>query len=215
MREGRSPADGGATGRLLLSAGPLFGRGANAEERRRRSAGALLSGARPISPSGNTTKRSPATRRRPRPATTPTIARWARPKRNACPATPARPWPRSTRCPAPSSRRPNICIQRGATVSALGGNPQRSRGAVRAGRRGRSQSCRRPVRPGHGKRSPRQRRHGARSVRAVGGAVSDPRRLAVEPGRAVRRSPAVRPGSAVLPADPGRLSRITPGRGCS
>ncbi len=100
-----------------------------------------------------------------------------------------------------------------------GGGPgrqlQRSRGPVRAGRRGRSQPRRRPVRPGHGKRPPRQRRHGARSVRALGRPVPDPHRHAVEPGRAVRRPPAVRSGPAVLPAHSGAVSRTMPGPGCS
>ena len=56
--------------------------------------------------------------------------------------------------------------QRAATVSALGGNPQGSGGALRAGRRGRPQPSRRPVRPGPGERPLRQRRHGHGVVQA-------------------------------------------------
>ena len=88
-----------------------------------------------------------------------------------------------------------------------GRKPQRSRGAVRTGRRGRPQPSRRPVRTGPGKRPPRQRRHGDGAVQPRRQPLSRPRRLADEPRPALRRSRAVRPGRTVLPAGAGRLSR--------
>ena len=105
--------------------------------------------------------------------------------------------------------------QRAATVSALGGNPDEVVALLGAGRRRRRQPRRRAVRPGTGERSPRQRRLRPRLVRAGRHAVSDARRHAAQPGRAVRGHAAVREGPAVLPADSRRRSRITRGPGCS
>ncbi len=94
--------------------------------------------------------------------------------------------------------------QRAACVSLIGGNPQEVVALYeRAVESDRNHSGA-PVRPGPGKRPPRQRRVGPGTVRAGRPPVSHVHRSAVEPRRAVRRSPAVRSGPAVLSADSGR-----------
>ncbi len=77
-----------------------------------------------------------------------------------------------------------------------------SDGPLRAGRRGRPQPRRGPVRAGLGERSPRQRRHGLGPLQAVVRPLSAPPRLPAEPRPDVRGPRTVRAGRRVLPADP-------------
>ena len=104
-----------------------------------------------------------------------------------------------------------VSLPAGRDRGRLARQPDRSDRALRAGRRGRSEAFRGAVRPGHGQRSPRQRRHGHGSLRAVGRPLSRASRFAAEPGHLVRRSAAVRTGAEVLPADSGFVSEPSAG----
>ena len=85
-----------------------------------------------------------------------------------------RPWP-----PWAATRPKSIAL----FERAVEADPQAFRGAVR---------------PGHGKRSPRQRRNRLGSLRALGCPLPGSSRLAAEPGHLVRRPAAIRTGPAML-----------------
>ena len=118
-------------------------------------------------------------------------------------------------CPAPSSKRPSICTN--------APRPSRRWAAIRAKR---SRCLERAVAADGSHAGAlfglalENDRHGndsyARDLyERAASAVSDARRHAAQPGRAVRRHAAVREGAAVLPADSRRRSPIIRGPGCS
>ena len=199
------PGRVGAVGRLLLTCwAAIRPPSQTLEDGRRRGAGPLLS--------GQDLLRAGAIRRRDRQLRRGRQGRLQRRRLRAGPGRSAArqrrrhggPGNRSTRCPAPSSKRPSICIS-----AARRSRPW-------AATRAKSSPCSSgpsrptPITPARCSAwrwktiAAATTTSALRSVRALGRAVSDARRHAVEPGRAVRRSPAVRPGPAVLPADSGR-----------
>ncbi len=132
--------------------------------------------ARPTWPWAITTRPCKTTPRPPKPATTPTNACSPAARPCAAAATPRRPWPLLDNLSGAVEQTAEYLYQRASQRGRHRRQSARSRGAVRAGGRGRPQSPRRPVRTGPGKRSPRQRRSGPRSVRAGRASVSLARR---------------------------------------
>ena len=164
------------------------------------------------SPSTSTTRPSPPTQSaeggRLRSATT---ARSARPRRSAT-AADAEPAPGHARQPVRRGRADGrVPLPARRHRRGPGRQPHRSRRPVRAGRRGRSRITPAPCSAWPWKTiATATTTRASTSTSGSAHQFPDARRHAAEPGRAVRRPPAVRPGPAVLPADSRRLSRITP-----
>ena len=205
----------GAAGRLPVSAGTVLSGDRGPQAGRWRGHGPLLPGQVPFRPAGVPRSRSRTTQ----------AAEKAGYDAGQCALGRAE----ALRYAGDARRRPDILdslsgaieqtaeylAQRAATVAALGGNPQRGGGALRAGGGSRPQPSRRPVRPGPGERPLRQRRHGHGTVQAGRRPLPGPRRLVDESRPALRGPRPVRKGRPVLPAGAGRLSRPSAGGDCS
>ncbi len=158
----------------ITCSGATTGRDSNSSRRATAARWPTFIWPRPTSPGSNTTRRSPAMRPPARPATTRRLRARAGPKPSATAgdATAALAVARFAFRRRRADGRISVSARRHG--GGAGRQSQRSRGAVRAGRRGRPQSCRRTVRPGHGKRSPRQRRNRHGTLQA-GRSASFPR----------------------------------------